>query len=213
MQIKLSDKSYPLAKPFPVEITYANATGHVVVLDSPAKSLAVELHLLDLRTKEDLSYTMGKMTTTSFGGDKDQYALVTPIPEALSIAPGSSLVFMSDPNERLYLRPGKFDCFLTDPSGESNHLELTIELTRESVDSLFDLAKDEKQEYSRREWAMDWLQKLHSEFLLELPLPDATPAKRAQAEADNKVVYAGFAAWWNQHKHDVDMDEKLKHVR
>jgi hypothetical protein len=213
MQIKLSDKSYPLAKPVPVEITYENPTGSVLVIDNPVKSLAVEMHLLDLRTKEDLSYTMGKIITTSFGGDRDAYALVTPIPEPLQIAPGASFVFSSDPNERIYLRTGKFDCFLTDASGESNHIELTIEFTRESVDGLFEMAKDEEQEYSRREWAMDWLQKLHHEFRLKLPLPGEPTAKKAQDEADNKVVYAEFAAWWNQNKRAADMDGTLKCVR
>lgn len=213
MQIKLSDTSYPLAKPLPVEITYDNPTGQVLVVDNPVKSLFVEMHLVDLRTKEDHSYTMGKVVTTTFRGDQDRYALVKPVPEALSIAPGSAFVFTSDPNERLYLRPGKFDCFLTDAAGESNHLELTIELTRESVVTLFAIAREPKQGYSRREWAMDWLQKIHSEFRLELALPDDPPQKAAQDEADNAVVYAGFATWWSQHEHGADMDERLKRVK
>lgn len=211
MQIKISETSCPLGKPIPVQITFENGTESAVTRDNPAKSLAVEMHLVDLRTREDLSYTMGKTTTTLFQGGQDRYAINVPPPESMEIAPGSAVVFTSDPNERLYLRPGKFDAYLTDAAGSSNHVELTIEFTRESVELLFELVQDERKEYSRREWAMDWLAKLQGDFRLKLPAPGgpSTPTDKAH----NELAYARFSRWWIQNKKTPHLDEILKQAR
>lgn len=213
MHIKLHETSVAIAKPIPVEISFNNPTERPIVREiSPEKSLDVEMHLLDLSTGEDLSFTMGKTTMTRLEGD-DEYALVTPTPERFEIAARSAFVFEVDLNERLYLRPGKFDVFLTDGATQSNHVALTIEFTRESIDALYQIARDPRADYSRREWAVSLLQKLYREFKLMLPLPDDPPATAAKYEVENEGVYEEFEAWWQRRRVAPGFDETLKQVR
>lgn len=212
MQIKISDSPHTLGKGLPVEITFPNATGSVLTRENPETSRAVEMHVLDLKTKEDLSYPMGKVTTTIMGPD-DQYAIVVPPPQNIQIPAGGAVVFTSDLNERLYLRPGAFDAFLTEGPAASNHVDLEIHFTRESVDTLLAIAQDEKAEYGRREWAMDFLSQLQRDFKLKLPQPGDSDAQKAKAEAENKVVIAAFETWWSKNRDAPATDALLKKVR
>jgi hypothetical protein len=212
MRIEIRETTAATASPIPVVITFDNPTERPIVRDlSPEQSLDVEMHLLDLRTGEDLSFTMGKTTTTRLGGD--EYALVAPTPGRFEIAARSALVFEVDLDGRLYLRPGEFDVFLTDGAAQSNHVALTIELTRASVEALYQIARDPQRDFSRREWAVTLLQKLDREFKPRLALPDDPPATAAKYEAENRAVYQRFEAWWQRRRVAPDLDETLRQVR
>jgi hypothetical protein len=212
MRISTSAQAVALGLPIPVAVSLANDSDHCFIGEAPEASMAVEYHQLDARTKEDLSYAMGRLTMTNFG--PDQYALITPVPKRLELAPHAAHDFTTDPNQRLYERPGMYEVFLTmERVGRSNSIPLTISFTRASVAPLFALARDATAEYGRREWAADWLAKLHPGFRLELAAPDATEAVRAQLEAKNRPVYEAFSAWWHAHESDPQLDAQFQSVQ
>ena len=213
LNISTANSVYALGKPIRVDVTIANTGDRTLVLDEPASSLAVEMHLVDRRTREDLSYTMGRVDTTVFPGAGDRYALVVPMGKPFQIGPHASFSFSTDPQQRLFLRPGVFDSFLTIDADQSNRIQLTVEFNRGSVDELFALARDPAQAYARREWAMDWLAKLYPAFRLALPTPDAADPSRAQLESSNRTVYESFATWWRANQQGTQMDERLQRLR
>lgn len=210
MLIKFSKPTFFLGESIPVEITYDNGTSETVVMDNPSKSFDVLMHSIDMKTNEDMNYTMGKVIVTDIDKASGQFALVEPPKEQIEIIPNSSFVFTSDLNERLYLRPGKFDCRLTDNGSESNHVEITIKFTKKSVDYFFRLVQDTEQIYGRREWAMEWLQVLYPDFKLNLPLEDDHDDIKRQKETSNRRVYDQFAEWWNNNKDAKYIEERLR---
>ena len=211
MFIEFSETSYDLGKSTPVNITYENPGANGIVMENPSKSLYVTMHVVDTKTQEDMSYSMGKIEVTDIDSASGQYALVEPPNEEIQIEPKSSFTFTSDVNSRLYLRPGEFECVLIDHDDEeSNRAQITIEFTKESVPDLLELARDENQDYGRREWAMDWLQELYPEFKLNLSLEDDSDYIKKQNEVCNKVIYDAFVEWWNENKDTEQMEELLK---
>lgn len=212
IRISTSAPTSALGLPIPVAVSLVNEGDQRFVGEEPDTSMRVEYHQLDGRTKEDLSYAMGKLTTTSFG--PEQYALVTPTPKQLELAPHTAHDFTTDANERLYQRPGKYEVFVTmEQVGKSNSVPLTVTFTRASVAPLFALARDPAAEYGRREWAADWLVRLYPGFRIKLAAPDAPQAQRAQLEADNRPVYDGFQAWWQERQTDPQLDTQLQSIQ
>lgn len=202
----------PLGKPLPLDITLANPGSSPLVIEEPAQSLDIEMHMVYKPTGEDLSFTMGKFTTTQIGS-ADQYAIEVPVPKPKSIAPGASLNIKPDANTRLYLRPGDYDVFVTHKDSESNHVPLKVQLTRESVAMLLATARDPQMPYSRREWASDWLARLYPDFRPSLSPPNDSAAQRAQREAANQPLYQRFAEWWREQQATDGLDERLEKVR
>jgi hypothetical protein len=213
MQITLRAAAVtPLGKPLPLDITLSNPGHSPLVIDDPAQSMDIEMHLVYKPTGEDFSFTMGKITTTQIGS-ADEYAIEVPPPKPTSMAPGGSLAIKPDANSRLFLRPGDYDVFVTHKASESNHLPLKVELTRESVGLLFATARDPQMPYSRREWASDWLAKLDPGFRPSLALPDEPLTRRAQREAGNLPLYQRFAEWWREQQASAQLDERLGKLR
>lgn len=213
MQITLrAAAATPLGKPLPLDITLANPGSSPLVIDDPAQSLDIEMHMVYKPTGEDLSFTMGKITTTQIGS-VDEYAIEVPPPRPKSIAPGASLAIKPDANARLFLRPGDYDVFVTHKGSESNHVPLKVAMTRESVALLFATARDPQMPYSRREWASDWLARLYPEFRPSLSLPDDSATQRAQREAGNQPLFQRFAEWWREQQASAGLDERLGKLR
>lgn len=200
MKIILTKQNYYLGESIPIEIIYSNQATTTVSLKDPAASFEVEMHVIDADTQEDLSYTMGQISTTVFDEAEDQYALVIPEPESIEVAPTSEYRFHSDLNERLFLRAGKFDCFLTDSGNESEHIEINISLKESELPYLMTYAMDTQQEYGRREWAMEWIQELYPEFILKLPLKDSPENVVKEYEQFNQERHKEFIVWMESKK-------------
>ncbi|MCJ7604149.1 MAG: hypothetical protein MUO63_21950 [Desulfobulbaceae bacterium] len=209
MKIKVSKPTYSLGEAIIAEIVYENPTTMPQQLENPSKSFDVVMHVVGARNKEDLNYTMGTMGVTIIDKATDRYVLTQPAKEQIEIDPATSFQFTSDLNNRLYLRPGKFDCFLTDSDKESNHLTITILFDNTAVDYLYALALDPQQIYGRREWAMDWLRKLYPEFRLDLPLDEDPAEVRVRKEAANKVIGEKFFQWWQDNKKTINLREMV----
>ncbi|NRF65812.1 hypothetical protein HLB44_02310 [Aquincola sp. S2] len=213
MQITLQAAALTaLGKPLPLEVTLSNPGSSGLVIDDPAQSLDIEFHLVDQKTREDLSFTMGKVTTTTLGS-VDEYAIEVPVPKPTTIPPKGTLSFKADANMRLFLRAGDYDAYVTHKDSESNHVPLKVVYTRESVTLLFATAHDPQMSYGRREWATDRLAKLFPAFRLNLPLPDEAAASRSQREASNQPAYVRFAEWWRDQLATADLDERLEKAR
>jgi hypothetical protein len=213
MQITLQAPALsPLGKPLLLEVTLANPGAAPLSIDDPAQSLDLEYHLVDQHTREDFSFTPGRIRSTTLG-TVDEYAIEVPVPKPTAIAPGGVLKVQADANLRLFLRPGDYQAYVTHRDSESNRVPVKVVYTRESVSVLFATAHDPQTSYSRREWAMDRLARLWPEFKLGLPLPDAPAAARAQQEAGNQAVYTRFAAWWRDQLAQPDLDERLEKTR
>jgi len=201
-----------LAKPLLLDVTISNPGSHALEIDDPAQSLAIEFHLVDQRTREDLSFTAGKLTATTFGS-ADQYALEVPTKRLITIAPKGSLSYRVDANAKLYLRPGDFDAFVSHKESQSNHVPVKVVLTRDSVALLFATARDAQMDYSRREWATDRLARLYPGFKLSLALPTESATARSQQETTNAPVYTRFAEWWRDQLTAPDLDQRLDKLR
>lgn len=210
MVLKISKASYFLGESIPAEIRFTNGGGKRLSREHPAKSLEVTVHFIDKKSGEDLNYTMGRLTSTIIDRAAGEYALVMPPKEKVEIEAGGTIDFTTDPDARLFLRTGRFDCLVRDHGADSNRVELAIQFTRESVDTLLALAADPAGDYSRREWAMDWLRKLRPEFRLKLSTPDHTAAVRAENETFNQPLIEKFKAWWKVHRDDPAIEAQLK---
>lgn len=202
----------PLGKPLPLEVTLGNPGSSPLAIDDPAQSLDIEYHFIDQQTREDLSFTLGKISTTVLGS-VDEYAIELPSPKPITIPPGGSLNVKADANVRLFLRPGDYQAFVTHQGSESNRVPVKVVFTRESVTMLFETAHDAQMSYGRREWAAERLARLFPAFRLSLPLPDAPAATRAEQEAANQAVYVKFGAWWRDQLQTADLDERLEKLR
>ena len=210
IKIKLSKPTFFLGESIAADITYENNSSEVIAIDNPSKSYDVSIHVVDITNNEDLSYTTGKVIVTNIDKASGQYVLTNPPKEQIKIAAKSSFQFISDMNERLYLRPGKFDCFITDNKIESNHVKISIKLTPSSVDHLLKLAQNKDAGYSRREWAMESLQKLRPSFKLTLPLENDPADVKIKKESYNTAVCHEFTAWWHSNKISQHVKELLK---
>jgi hypothetical protein len=202
----------PLGKPLPLEVTLGNPGNTPMVIDDPAQSLDIEYHFIDQQTREDLSFTLGKITTTIIGS-VDEYAIELPEPKPVTVPPGGSLNVKADANVRLFLRPGDYQAFVTHQGSESNRVPVKVVYTRDSVTVLFATAHDAQMSHGRREWAAERLARLFPGFRLSLPLPDAPAAARGEQEAANQAVYLKFAAWWRDQLGTADLDERLEKLR
>jgi hypothetical protein len=202
----------PLGKPLPLEVTLANTGSSPLTIDDPAQSLDIEYHFIDQQTREDLSFTLGRITTTIIGS-VDEYAIELPTPKPVAIPPGGALNVKADANVRLFLRPGDYQAYVTHQGSESNRVPVKVAYTRDSVSVLFATAHDPQMSYGRREWAADRLARLFPDFRLSLPLPDAPADARAQQEAANQAVYVKFAEWWRDQLQMADLDERLEKLR
>lgn len=209
MKIEVSKTAFDLGESIPIKVIFDNPTDAPVKREDPSRSLEVIMHATDTGSQEELSYSMGKIEVTTIEGEGDQYAISQPQVDTIEIAPDSSFSFVSDLHERLYLRPAEFDCFVSNPDIESNHVTLTVNFTRESVRLLLETVRNIEAGYSRREWAMDWLRQLQPEFELKLPLDEDSAEFKAQCETDNSPVYERFSAWWSENRDSAEIDSLL----
>ena len=210
MNIRFKNSTFVLGEPVPAEVVYSNITEAAIHISDPSQSLEVLMHLVDKDSKEDMNYTMGEVKATVLDSGADQYALDVPVVPEIQISAASEFRFDTDLNNRLYLRPGKFDSYLTDPDGESNHVEILIEYTNTSVEYLIRYAMDHNQTYGRREWAMEWIQKIYPNFKLELPYAETTTEEKAKYEAYNNEKYREFSAWWESYKDKINIQQSVK---
>lgn len=210
MLIEFSKMSFYLGESIPAEIVYRNETAEKIVIEDPAKSFEISMHALDSATIEDLNYTMGQIEVTVMDKAADQYSKSTPPKEMVTLEPGSAVSFSSDLNDRLYLYPGEFTCYLTEGPAESNRLKITVRFTRESVMTLVRIARDTEMGYGRREWAMDWLRRIYSRFELNLPYDEDTPEVKKEKELHNSAIIAEFLKWWNENSDSSETDTLLR---
>lgn len=209
----ISEKEeYNLGKSLPITVTYSNRGLLSVRTEDPLKSLNVEMHVIDKKTQEDLNYTMGTIEVTQLGDNVDEYVIVEPIPDFVEIEASGELSFITDLNDRLYLRPGKFECELRDSAVISNRKNLTVKYTAESVDLLFNIVKNAELDYSRREWAADWLKELVPNFRFKLTLDTDSEEMKKQNESANKEIYDAFSNWWKSNKDSKEAAIKLKRI-
>ena len=99
---------------------------------------------------------------------------------------------------------------MTDSNEESNHVEIEVQYTKETVDSFIALLRNSGAEYGRREWALEWLQALYPEFDLKLSLPTDTDSVTAMNETDNRIRIDEFAQTWLQEKDTIDISAQLR---
>ena len=205
MEISFQKSSYVLGEPVPVRVRYGNETGETVRIDNPEESTRVHMHAVYQPTGEDLNYPMVPEEQIVLEPGTDEYVLSTPPVEKIEIPPGDALTFGTDLNQRLYLRPGEFDCVLTDDDAECNRVKIEILYTQETVEYLLAYARNPAEEYGRREWAMEWLQEIAPKFALKLSEPGASDELRAANEAYNRSHLDAFTKWWNQNRNNIKM--------
>jgi len=209
MLIKFKKTSFYFGESVPVEIDYWNRGPDKITIANPAKSFEIYMHVLDSTTLEDLNYTMGRIEVTVMDKAGDQYAKSVPPQEVIAIAPDSFTSFSTDPNERLYLHPGNFICYLTEGEKESNRVSISVKYQRESVVPLIQIARDSSMIYGRREWAADWLKKIYPGFQLDLPYDEDTPEVKKEKEKQITVKVAEFLSWWQENKDSPKLDTLL----
>lgn len=195
MKIELAKQSFYLGESIVVTVSVENNTKEALSIADPAASFDVEMHAVDKANQEDLSYTMGIVEATILEGGQDEWALSVPVPDTITIAAASAYVFETDLNERLYLRDGVFDVFVSDIESGTALEEITIKFRMAALPYLSKIAMDQQQSYSRREWAMEWIQKLYPEFILKLR-SENTPAALVQKDEEyNQIQYNALVKW------------------
>lgn len=185
--------SVELTEPIAITVTISNRTNAPITLQDPRASTHATLHLVDVETKEDHSFSMGQTSTTDRG--QGQWALVAPVVKPVTVAAGKTLDVRADANERLFLRPGTFDLFFSLDDVQSNHVTVTVRFTEKSLERLISLAADPNASYARREWAMELIRRVKKNFTLSLPLPEATATERDPLERENGAAVKALRQW------------------
>jgi|WetSurMetagenome_2_1015567.scaffolds.fasta_scaffold94054_2 hypothetical protein len=212
MFLKFSKDIFEFGDSIPAEIIFVNTSNDILVLkENPQKSIDLVMHAVDLKTAEDLNYSIGKPEVSRFGDDK--FALAVPIKEKFEIQSKSLFSFVSDLNNRLYLAPGKYDCFLVNYLVEkSNKTTLTISFTPGSVSYLLKTSVDEREGYGKREWAYDWLKKINPQLELHLTTDGDSDDQRKTKIAFNERAYAQFRKWWEENQKTETMVKKIQQL-
>ncbi|HWK03326.1 MAG TPA: hypothetical protein VNS58_06825 [Puia sp.] len=200
MHIKLNKSSYFFGEAIPVKVCFENPSKETMVLEDPSKSADVMLHLIDVGDQQDYYYYMKKMQVLITDPKKDQYVIVDPPKEHISISPSSSFEFTTNANERLYLQPGTYNCYVSEGNDESNKVEIKIVFNQHSVDHFFMIAQNADMEYSRRDWAMKAIQRIYPRFKLNLVTENDPKDSKTKKEAENIPVYHEFEEWWKKNK-------------
>ncbi len=212
IQINLKKTSYHLGEPIPVSVIYRNASPLNISREDPSQSFNAEMHVIDRNTKEDFYYTMGKLEVTQFGETSDEYALVEPVPENIDIDAKGEFSFETDLNQRLFLSPGVFDSEFRDGALVSNKSTVAIWYTQDSVSLLLSLVMDAALDYSRREWAVDWLRELLPDFKVKLSQDtDADDIKR-QNDVANQPEYQRLKDWWLLNRDSTEVKTILEEL-
>lgn len=200
MFIKFSKEIFEFGDAIPAEVIFVNTSNEVLQLpENPKKSVDLLMHVVNVNSLEDLNYSIGKVQVSKFGND--QFALAVPIKEKFELQPKSVFSFVSDINDRLYLTPGKYDCFLANYLVEKSNKEtITISFTAGSVSYLLKTSADDRMSYGKREWACDWLKKIDPQFELQLPLEGDSDDQRKTKKAFNERSYAQFQKWWEENQ-------------
>ncbi len=206
MVIKFSKTSFYLGESVPAEIHYKNNASKKVVIENPAQSFEIIMHVFDSTRNEELNYTMGKIQITVMNKSADQYSKSIPPKEMVTIEANSYLNFISDLNDRLYFHPGSFTCWLSEGDSVTNKVTIAIRFARESVLPMIQLARDTDTSYGRREWAMNWLQKIYPKLKLDLPYDEDAPEIKKEKESYNGATIAEFINWW----HDNQNSDKVE---
>lgn len=201
MKISLDKTNYFLGEEILVNIDYQNQTSIAITIPDPQNSFDAEVHLLDVINQEDLSYSMGVSETTIMGNE--QWALSVPVPDNINIAPNAIYHFLTDVNERLYLRPGKFSIFVTDVDSKSEPIEISITLNKTALSHLSFIAVSTDQNYSRREWAMTNVQEIYPRFILKLPDESDSTRTITENEKYNQLQYQTFMTWLSTTTEDI----------
>jgi hypothetical protein len=212
MTLKFSKEIFEFGDSIPAEIIFVNTSSDVLVLkENPQKSIDLVMHAVDLKTAEDLNYSIGKPEVSRFGDDK--FALAVPIKEKFEIQPKSLFSFVSDLNSRLYLTPGRYDCFLVNYLVEkSNKTTLMISFSPGSVSYLLKTSVDEREGYGKREWAYDWLKKINPQFELHLTMDGDSNDQRKTKTAFNERSYAQFRKWWEENQKTEAMVKRIQQL-
>lgn len=180
-----------LTEPIAISVVVSNSTKAALTIEDPRASTHATVHLVDIATKEDHSFSMGQTSTTDLG--HGEFALVMPVVKPVTMAAGDSLEVRADANERLFLHPGTFDVFFSLKDVQSNHVRVTVRFTPQSLERLITLAADPNASYARREWAMELIRRVKPDFKLSLPLPDAK--EREPLEASNRAAVKSLRQW------------------
>lgn len=202
VEIVFSKNQYVLGEAVPAVVRYRNPTSHSLRMANPQKSTRVFMHAVSSKTKEDLSYPMVPEDQIALEPGTDRFVLSTPPAQPIDIPAGKSVEFVTDLNERLYLRPGKFACTLRQDDIASNQVTVEIVYEQSSVPHLIGYAAAADASYGRREWAMEWLQTLSPDFTLKLSGPEVAVAEREANEAFNRSQIEAFKRWHQQHRND-----------
>lgn len=190
--LKLQVKSaVALTEALPVSVVVSNTTKAALTIEDPRASTHATVHLVDVETHEDHSFSMGQPSTTDRG--HGEWAMVMPVVKPVTLPAGDSLQVRADANERLFLHPGTFDVFFSLKDVQSNRVRVTVRFTRESLERLITLAADANASYARREWAVELIKRVKKDFSLSLPLPDAK--ERELLEAANRVAVKSLRQW------------------
>lgn len=211
MFIQFAKESFEFGDSIPAEIIFVNTSNQSKTLpEDPRKSLELQVHAINRKTGEDLNYQMGKITATVAGG---MTALTVPVPEEVVIPPKGMLSFSTDVNDRLYLSPGEYLCHLTNFRVEkSNQARITVFLSPTGYLHLLKTAVDPRNSFGRREWAYDWLKRMHPEIQLRLSLDDDTAEKRLSDSAFNEIAYDKYLSWWEENRNSPNFLERLRNL-
>ena len=205
MIVTFFKQEYILGEPIKAEIRIVNSSDHAREMDNPSKSLYLVMHAVDLANKEDYTYAMGEYSATDIDRKSGQYALVAPPREKITLKAGEEFRFATDLNERLFLRQGAFECFLKDEDQVSNQVRIDIRFCPESIELLLKHAKNDKAEYSRREWSMELIQEIYPRFVLKLPLPEEPGDTISMKRIHNATVIKEFEQWWSSSKNSEEV--------
>jgi hypothetical protein len=200
MFIQTTKEIYEFGDVIPAEIIFVNTSSQPLILkENPEKSIDLVMHAVDHKTTEDFNYSIGKIKVS--GTPDGKFALAVPVKEDFVMEPKSMLSFNSDLNERLYLAPGKYLCYLTNYLVQrSNEISIEIIPTAVSFINLLKIAVDERQSYGKREWAHDWLKKILPEIDIRLSLDTDSVVKKQENSTFNERAYGQYKKWWEENQ-------------
>lgn len=205
--LRAAATEFAVGGPIMVKIGYRNTTSAPVTLKEPLKTWETQLQVArGDTTPEERPFGKMKRYTTAEGIERRTVEAA----KTIELEPNQEVWYDYDVGARWpdLFGPGKVRVRVVDRNDErwrtaSNELTWRMLFKPESVEYLLQILADTQSELESREFAVQWLRTLSTDF--NFNLEDQSDA----ANSVNRVAVEDYRAWWQANRESKDFTAKI----
>jgi hypothetical protein len=208
--ISCHEKIYSLGAGIPVKIKYHNGSSREWIFTDPARTPEVKLIVNYKDDTDQVSFGRYHIMQDDRFRRRVREDAIT-----ITLQASAGYEFDYDPGKRWpdIFRPGfniiyLKDLYIDSETIFSNEIRIDISYDNQTILNLLSILEDEKSSLEARYFAINWIQKLKSDFKFNLRVNNEEKAK------ENQIYIAHLREWWAIDKTDkiiLDMIENLNH--